>query len=198
MASPPRSPSSAAACAFSRATGLIAGVDGVARAQVDRPLEEPTVQVKVDLARAQAVGVKPGDVRRAAASLLGGITVGNLFEQSFEEVWDMLGGKIAKKFPDMWKNDEDEGGKNMSEEEFFRAQMKAAGQDDLRPEFWRNMIEASEKANADGAVDEDAYAKLVEWQIAEGIDFLVPCGSTGEAQTLDDAERERKRNKDVC
>jgi radical SAM protein with 4Fe4S-binding SPASM domain len=27
-------------------------------------------------------------------------TVGNLFEQSFEEVWDMLGGKIAKKFPD--------------------------------------------------------------------------------------------------
>jgi 4-hydroxy-tetrahydrodipicolinate synthase len=31
----------------------------------------------------------------------------------------------------------------------------------------------------------------VEWQIAEGIDFLVPCGSTGEAQTLDDSERER-------
>jgi 4-hydroxy-tetrahydrodipicolinate synthase len=30
----------------------------------------------------------------------------------------------------------------------------------------------------------------VDWQIAEGIDFLVPCGSTGEAQTLDDAERE--------
>ena len=30
-----------------------------------------------------------------------------------------------------------------------------------------------------------------DWQIAEGIDFLVPCGSTGEAQTLNDLERER-------
>ena len=32
---------------------------------------------------------------------------------------------------------------------------------------------------------------LVEWQIAEGIDLLVPCGSTGEAQTMCDGERER-------
>jgi 4-hydroxy-tetrahydrodipicolinate synthase len=43
----------------------------------------------------------------------------------------------------------------------------------------------------EGAVDLPALRALVEWQIAEGIDFLVPCGSTGEAQTLDDAERER-------
>jgi 4-hydroxy-tetrahydrodipicolinate synthase len=42
-----------------------------------------------------------------------------------------------------------------------------------------------------GAVDFLALGALVEWQIAEGIDFLVPCGSTGEAQTLDDGERER-------
>ena len=42
-----------------------------------------------------------------------------------------------------------------------------------------------------GAVDFPALGALVEWQIAEGIDFLVPCGSTGEAQTLDDGERER-------
>ena len=42
-----------------------------------------------------------------------------------------------------------------------------------------------------GEVDYPALRALVEWQIAEGIDFLVPCGSTGEAQTLDDAERER-------
>ena len=41
----------------------------------------------------------------------------------------------------------------------------------------------------DGAVDLPALRALVEWQIAEGIDFLVPCGSTGEAQTLDDGER---------
>ncbi|MDZ7630716.1 MAG: 4-hydroxy-tetrahydrodipicolinate synthase [Gemmatimonadaceae bacterium] len=38
---------------------------------------------------------------------------------------------------------------------------------------------------ADGAVDEAALRALVEWQITEGIDFLVPCGSTGEAATLD-------------
>jgi 4-hydroxy-tetrahydrodipicolinate synthase len=43
----------------------------------------------------------------------------------------------------------------------------------------------------EGAVDTAALAELVRWQIAEGIDFLVPCGSTGEAQTLDDDERER-------
>jgi 4-hydroxy-tetrahydrodipicolinate synthase len=42
-----------------------------------------------------------------------------------------------------------------------------------------------------GALDEPALRALVAWQLEEGIDFLVPCGSTGEAQTLDDAERER-------
>jgi 4-hydroxy-tetrahydrodipicolinate synthase len=43
----------------------------------------------------------------------------------------------------------------------------------------------------DGAVDEPALRALVVWQIDEGIDFLVPCGSTGEAATLSEAERER-------
>jgi 4-hydroxy-tetrahydrodipicolinate synthase len=41
------------------------------------------------------------------------------------------------------------------------------------------------------AVDFGALRALVDWQIAEGIDFLVACGSTGEAQTLNEAERER-------
>ncbi|HET8624331.1 MAG TPA: 4-hydroxy-tetrahydrodipicolinate synthase [Gemmatimonadales bacterium] len=40
-----------------------------------------------------------------------------------------------------------------------------------------------------GAVDVAALEELVRWQLAEGIDFLVPCGSTGEAQTLDADER---------
>ena len=43
----------------------------------------------------------------------------------------------------------------------------------------------------DGAVDYPALRALTDWQVAEGIDFLVVCGSTGEAQTLDEAERER-------
>jgi 4-hydroxy-tetrahydrodipicolinate synthase len=36
----------------------------------------------------------------------------------------------------------------------------------------------------DGSLDEAALRRLVEWQIAEGIDFLVPCGSTGESAVL--------------
>ena len=42
-----------------------------------------------------------------------------------------------------------------------------------------------------GAVDESALRALVDWQIAEGIDFLVPCGSTGEAATLSADEHKR-------
>jgi Cu/Ag efflux pump CusA len=67
---------------------LIAGVDGLVGAEVERVLHEPTVQVEVDLGRAQSAGVKPGDVRRAAATLLGGITVGNLFDQ--QKVFDVV------------------------------------------------------------------------------------------------------------
>jgi 4-hydroxy-tetrahydrodipicolinate synthase len=36
----------------------------------------------------------------------------------------------------------------------------------------------------DGSIDEKALRDFVEWQIAEGIHFLVPCGSTGEAATM--------------
>ena len=43
----------------------------------------------------------------------------------------------------------------------------------------------------DGAVDERALRALVDWQIAEGIDYVVPCGSTGEAATLSPAEHRR-------
>ena len=43
----------------------------------------------------------------------------------------------------------------------------------------------------DGAIDESALRKFVDWQIAEGIHFLVPCGSTGEAVTMTPAEHRR-------
>ena len=36
----------------------------------------------------------------------------------------------------------------------------------------------------DGAVDETALRNLVAWQVESGIDFLVPCGTTGETPTL--------------
>ena len=35
-----------------------------------------------------------------------------------------------------------------------------------------------------GAIDERALRGFVDWQIDEGIDFVVPCGSTGEAATM--------------
>ncbi|HYV98998.1 MAG TPA: 4-hydroxy-tetrahydrodipicolinate synthase [Gemmatimonadaceae bacterium] len=44
---------------------------------------------------------------------------------------------------------------------------------------------------ADGSVDEPALRALVDWQIAEGIHGLVPIGSTGEAVTLTEQERDR-------
>src|SRR6202166_3578490 len=37
---------------------------------------------------------------------------------------------------------------------------------------------------ADGSLDEAALRKLVRRQIEQGIDFLVPCGTTGESPTL--------------
>jgi 4-hydroxy-tetrahydrodipicolinate synthase len=43
----------------------------------------------------------------------------------------------------------------------------------------------------DGEVDEPALRALVDWQITEGVHFLVPCGSTGEAATLSPREHRR-------
>src|ERR1700693_3614638 len=36
----------------------------------------------------------------------------------------------------------------------------------------------------DGSLDEPALRNLVAWQVESGIDFLVPCGTTGETPTL--------------
>ena len=44
---------------------------------------------------------------------------------------------------------------------------------------------------AQGAVDETAFQKLVEWQISEGTTGLVPCGTTGESPTLSHKEHKR-------
>jgi 4-hydroxy-tetrahydrodipicolinate synthase len=43
----------------------------------------------------------------------------------------------------------------------------------------------------DGAIDEGAFRRLVEWQVAEGSQALVPCGTTGEAPTLTNEEQHR-------
>ena len=44
-------------------------------------VDQPNIEVEVDLAKAKRYGLKPGDVRRAAATMLAGLEVGSLFEQ---------------------------------------------------------------------------------------------------------------------
>ncbi len=43
----------------------------------------------------------------------------------------------------------------------------------------------------DGSFDEKAFRRLVDWQIENGSSALVPCGTTGEASTLSNAEHHR-------
>mgnify|MGYP000968630676 CR=1 FL=1 len=41
-----------------------------------------------------------------------------------------------------------------------------------------------------GKIDEEAYREFIEWQIEQGIDGLVPCGTTGESATMTHDEHE--------
>jgi Cu/Ag efflux pump CusA len=59
----------------------IAAVDGVSSASVEPQIDEPTIDIEVNLAAAAEHGLRPGDVRRAAATLISGIEVGSLFEE---------------------------------------------------------------------------------------------------------------------
>ena len=47
-----------------------------------------------------------------------------------------------------------------------------------------------------GGIDEAAYRAHIEWQIEQGIDGLVPCGTTGESATL--SHEEHKRAIAIC
>ena len=40
-----------------------------------------------------------------------------------------------------------------------------------------------------GAIDDDCFKSLVERQVKNGVKLLVPCGTTGEAVTMDETER---------
>jgi Cu/Ag efflux pump CusA len=66
----------------------LSGVSGVTSVRPFLPIQEPTLQIKVDLTTAQTHGIKPGDVRRAAAVLISGILVGNLFEE--QKIYDVV------------------------------------------------------------------------------------------------------------
>src|SRR4051794_40255743 len=58
---------------------ILAGIDGVTDQHVDVSTDVPQLRVEVDLAAAAKYGLKPGDVRRAAATLVAGEEGGGIF-----------------------------------------------------------------------------------------------------------------------
>ena len=57
--------------------------------------------------------------------------------------------------------------------------------------FTGSMVALVTPMRTDGAVDEDALAAFVEWQIAQGTQGLIPVGTTGESPTLSHAEHQK-------
>ncbi|HEV8163582.1 MAG TPA: efflux RND transporter permease subunit, partial [Actinomycetota bacterium] len=55
------------------------GIDGVVEAHADFVVDVPQIDVQVDLAKAERYGIKPGDVRRAASTLVAGEEVADIF-----------------------------------------------------------------------------------------------------------------------
>ena len=66
----------------------LSGIAGVRDLEVSVPVEEPTLEVEVDILAAQLHGINPGHVRRAASTLLNGIQVGSLFQE--QKVFDVV------------------------------------------------------------------------------------------------------------
>jgi Cu/Ag efflux pump CusA len=67
---------------------LMGTTPGIMDPRIELQVDEPTIEIEVDLAAAQSHGLKPGDVRRTAATLVTGIEVGNLFEE--QKVFDVV------------------------------------------------------------------------------------------------------------
>lgn len=66
----------------------LSGVDGIVDPRVIAPAMEKAVEITVDLDKAAVHGIKPGDVRRAEATLVQGIQVGSIFEG--QKVFDVI------------------------------------------------------------------------------------------------------------
>ncbi|MDH5224651.1 MAG: efflux RND transporter permease subunit [Actinomycetota bacterium] len=58
---------------------LLGEIDGVVDQHVELQADIPQIQIEVDLARAERYGLKPGDVRRAAATMLASEEIGDIF-----------------------------------------------------------------------------------------------------------------------
>jgi Cu/Ag efflux pump CusA len=66
----------------------MAKIPGIENPRIELQIEEPAIEVKVDVDRAASYGLKPGDIRRATSAIVGGITVGALFED--QKVFDVV------------------------------------------------------------------------------------------------------------
>ena len=60
---------------------LLSDVGGIVDLHVELQVEEPQLEIEVDLEAAKAHGIKPGDVRRAAATLVAGLEVNDIFRE---------------------------------------------------------------------------------------------------------------------
>src|SRR6266536_2675303 len=58
---------------------VLHGIDGVVEAHADFVVDVPQMDVQVNLAKARHFGIKPGDVRRAASTLVAGEEVADIF-----------------------------------------------------------------------------------------------------------------------
>ncbi|MGI9434626.1 MAG: efflux RND transporter permease subunit [Geminicoccaceae bacterium] len=66
----------------------LSSVNGLVDLRVDGQIEEPQIRVKVDMEKAAANNVKPGEIRRSAATVFSGLTVGFIFEDS--KIYDVV------------------------------------------------------------------------------------------------------------
>jgi Cu/Ag efflux pump CusA len=63
-------------------------VPGVIAPTVEAQVTEPAIEIQVDLWAARRVGLRPGDVRRDASTLISGLTVGRLYES--QAIFDVV------------------------------------------------------------------------------------------------------------
>jgi Cu/Ag efflux pump CusA len=142
---------------------LLAQVNGVSAARVEDQAEEAIIEIEADLEKAGNHGFKPGDVRRATASLVGGITVGALFEQ--QKVFDV----VVWGSPDVRKNIADiqnlqletDGGNLVRLSEIAEVRLAPATSTIRRQGALRRLdIQADVDGRAVGAVAQDVAERL--------------------------------------
>jgi len=67
---------------------MLSTVPGVLSPEVEPQVTQPTLQIEVNLAAAQQHGLRPGDVRREATTLISGLSVGSLYQE--QKVFDVV------------------------------------------------------------------------------------------------------------